>query len=60
MIIVARIRCSSHCLRVETGRRESLPYDEHVCFLCDKEEVEDESKTEGFVEEEGELTKKVL
>jgi len=39
---MARLRCSSHCLRVETGRRENLLFDERICFLCDDGDVEDE------------------
>ena len=39
---MARLRLSSHDLRVETGRYTGLTYDNRVCRLCDTGAIEDE------------------
>ena len=38
---LSRLRCSSHCLRIETGRG-SLERSMRICELCDRHEIENE------------------
>ena len=39
---VAKLRCSDHNLRIETGRRESITPDERKCLVCKSNYVENE------------------
>jgi len=41
---IARFRCSSHSLRIETGRHEKpkVPIEDRICDKCPDNEVEDE------------------
>jgi hypothetical protein len=42
---MARLRCSSHPLNVETGRHNDIPYDRRFCDFCKEQgklEIEDE------------------
>ena len=38
--MLAKIRCSNHCLLIETGRHSNMDVSEPKCTLCDK--IEDE------------------
>ena len=40
--ILARLRCSVHELKVETGRDNCTPHAERICTLCSNNQVEDE------------------
>ena len=42
MQMLARLRCSSHYLRVETDRKHGIERYMRLCQLCDSKEVEDE------------------
>ena len=39
---LSRFRCSSHCLRIETDRKNNIDRNERICPLCSLGEVEDE------------------
>ena len=39
---LARLRMSSHMLKVETGRHINVPLNERKCELCNKNDIEDE------------------
>ena len=38
---MAKLRLSSHCLRIETGRHENLPIKDRICLRCESE-IDDE------------------
>ena len=38
---MAKLRLSSHCLRIETGRHENLPKKDRICLRCESE-IDDE------------------
>ena len=40
--MLARFRCSSHFLRIETDRKHGIERNQRICLLCDSNEVEDE------------------
>lgn len=40
-IALSKLRCSVHKLKVETGRHESIAYDQRLCTLCNLNLVED-------------------
>lgn len=40
--ILARLRCSAHELKVETGRHNGIPREQRICTLCSNNQVEDE------------------
>ena len=40
--IIAKILCTSHKLKVETGRHQDIPREERICCLCTLNKVEDE------------------
>ena len=40
--IISKLLCSSHTLRIETGRHQNIPRDERTCQLCDNNKTEDE------------------
>ena len=40
--MMARFRCSSHYLRIETDRKYSIERSQRVCLFCDSSELEDE------------------
>ena len=39
---MAKLRCSNHNLRIETGRRDNTPPELRYCRLCNTQEVENE------------------
>ena len=39
---MAKLRCSDHNLRIETGRRDNTPPELRHCRLCNNQEVENE------------------
>ena len=41
-IALSKLRCSIHKLKVETGRHESIAYEQRLCTLCNYNLVEDE------------------
>ena len=44
-VLVAKLRTTSHSLRIETGRYNllvALPPDERTCWFCDDDSIEDE------------------
>ena len=41
-IALSKLKCSVHCLNVEVGRHNNIEYLERICYLCDKQELEDE------------------
>ena len=38
---MAKLRLSSHCLKIETGRHENLPIKDRICLRCESE-IDDE------------------
>ena len=38
---ICKLRLSSHCLAIETGRYKNIPFDKRICSFC-KEDIEDE------------------
>ena len=40
--LIAKFRCSDHCLEIEIGRHRRIPRTERICRLCDKGLVETE------------------
>ena len=42
MKMLARLRCSSHYLRIETDRKRNIDRNERICFLCERNEIENE------------------
>ena len=40
--IISKFLCSSHKLRIETGRHSNIPREQRVCQLCETNKVEDE------------------
>ena len=40
--VIAKFRCSDHCLEIEKGRHKRIPRTERICRLCDKGLVETE------------------
>ena len=40
--MLARLRCSSHYLRIETDRKHKIDRNERICLLCERNEVENE------------------
>lgn len=40
--MLSRFRCSSHCLRIETDRKNNMDRNERICLLCNFSEIEDE------------------
>ena len=40
--IISKLMCSSHTLRIETGRHQNISRDERICHLCDLNKIEDE------------------
>ena len=40
--IISKLLCSSHTLRIETGRHSNIPRDERLCQLCELGKIEDE------------------
>ena len=38
--ILAKLRCSNHCLLIETGRHNNTDVSDRKCTLCDKTEDE--------------------
>ena len=40
--LIAKFRCSDHCLEIERGRHRRIPRTERICRLCDKGLVETE------------------
>ena len=41
-IALSKLKCSVHCLNVEVRRHNNIEYLERICYLCDKQELEDE------------------
>ena len=41
-ISLSKLKCSEHNLNVETGRHSGIPYEQRLCILCNKHEIEDE------------------
>ena len=39
---MAKLRCSDHNLRIETGRREGIPAEQRLCRLCSLNKIENE------------------
>ena len=39
---LSKLKCSGHCLNVGVGRHNSIEYLERICYLCDKQELEDD------------------
>ena len=40
--VIAKIRCSDHCLEIEKGRHRNIPRDERTCKTCRTAEIETE------------------
>ena len=40
---VARLRLTSHKLKVQTGREQGIPYEDRVCSRCGMDKVDDEA-----------------
>ena len=34
--MLAKLRCSNHCLLIETGRHNNTDVSDYKCILCDK------------------------
>ena len=45
--MLAKLRCSNHCLLIETGRHDNTDVSDHKCTLCDK--IEDEKRNANFI-----------
>ena len=41
-ISLSKLKCSVHNLNVEVGRHNGIAYEQRLCILCDKMEIEDE------------------
>ena len=41
-IALSRLRCSVHSLHIEVMRRDNIPTEDRVCYVCDSHYVEDE------------------
>ena len=41
-VMLSRLRCSSHALRIETDRKNDIVRNERLCTLCNLHEIEDE------------------
>ena len=41
-ISLSKLKCSVHKFNVETGRHSGIPYEQRLCILCNKHEIEDE------------------
>ena len=41
-IIIAKLRCSSHCLEIEKGRHRNIPREARLCKMCPDNIIEDE------------------
>ena len=41
-IALSRLRCSVRSLHIEVGRRDNIPTEDRVCYVCDSHDVEDE------------------
>ena len=41
-ISLSKLKCSVHNLNVKTGRHSGIPYEQRLCILCNKHEIEDE------------------
>ena len=41
--IIAKLRCSSHCLEIEKGRHRNIPRDERLCKMCPDKVIEYET-----------------
>ena len=40
--IIAKVRCSNHCLEIEKGRHRNIPREERWCNMCTDKVTEDE------------------
>ena len=37
--VIAKIRCSDHCLQIEKGRHRNISRAERICRVCDNNEI---------------------